>query len=236
MIFLTLFLLLIIVGYPVWDYFYLKKIKSNQLNKWRMYGEIVVTQWILVIIFLVYWLLTKHTFSNLFSIKKPLFSLDKDFLLSAGVGAGISILMLVFMISFSKNTREKISEKLSDESIQFLLPSNFKERLFFLLIAVTAGVCEEIIFRGVMFHYFNHLPFHLSIVAIGIISSLLFGIVHLYQGWKGVLFTSYLGGIMFFLFVGTGSLWVPIALHFIIDSKFVFLPNKKSPSSIIKEN
>ncbi|NGY75546.1 CPBP family intramembrane metalloprotease [Bacillus megaterium] len=65
-------------------------------------------------------------------------------------------------------------------------------------------------------------PFHLSTVAIGIISSLLFGIVHLYQGWKGVLFTSYLGGIMFFLLVGTGSLWVPIALHFIIDSKFVF--------------
>ncbi|WP_310877678.1 hypothetical protein [Priestia megaterium] len=73
MIFLTLFLLLIIVGYPVWDYFYLKKIKSNQLNKWRMYGEIVITQWILVIIFLVYWFLTKHTFNNLFSIKNLYF-------------------------------------------------------------------------------------------------------------------------------------------------------------------
>ncbi|MBY0213800.1 CPBP family intramembrane glutamic endopeptidase [Priestia aryabhattai] len=236
MIFLTLFLLLIIVGYPVWDYFYLNKIKSNQLNKWRMYEETVITQWILVIIFLVYWFLTKHTFNNLFFIKKPLFSLDKDFLLSAGVGAGISIAIIIFMISFSKKAREKISEGLSDESIQFLLPSNFKERLFFLLIAVTAGVCEEIIFRGAMFHYFNHFPFHLSMVAIGIISSLLFGIVHLYQGWKGVLLTSYLGGIMFFLFVGTGSLWVPITLHFIIDSKFVFLPNKKSPSSIIEEN
>ncbi|NER44724.1 hypothetical protein G3M54_33290 [Bacillus megaterium NBRC 15308 = ATCC 14581] len=57
-------------------------------------------------------------------------------------------------------------------------------------------------FRGAMFHYFDHLPFHLSTVAIGIISSLLFGIVHLYQGWKGVLFTSYLGGIMFFFLWG----------------------------------
>jgi len=229
MIFLTLFLVLIIVGYPVWDYFYLKKIKSNQLNKWRMYGEIVVTQWIMVAIFLVYWFLTKHTFSELFSIKKPLFSLEKDFLLSVGVGAGIGIVMLVLVISFSKNIREKISEGLNDESIQFLLPANLKERLFFLLIAATAGFCEEIIFRGAMFHYFSHLPFHLSIVAIGIISSLLFGIVHLYQGWKGVLLTSYLGGVMFFLFVGTGSLWIPIALHFLIDSKFVFLPNIKSP-------
>lgn len=228
MIFLTLFLLLIIVGYPVWDYFYLKKIKSNQLNKWKMYGEIVATQWILVAIFLVYWFSTKHTFSDLFFIKKPLFSLDKDFLLSVGVGAGIGIIMIVLIISFSKNIREKISEGLSDESIQFLLPANLKERVFFLLIAVTAGVCEEIIFRGAMFHYFNHLPFHLSIISIGIISSLLFGIVHLYQGWKGVLLTSYLGGIMFFLYMGTGSLWIPIAFHFLIDAKFAFLPNKKS--------
>ena len=228
MLFLTLFLLFIVVGYPVWDYFYLKKIKDNQVNKWRMYGEIVATQWIMVIIFLIYWFLTKHTFNDLFFIKKPLFSFDKDFLMSVAVGAGISILMLVLMISFSKNVREKLSERLSDESIQFLLPANFKERLFFLLIAATAGFCEEVIFRGVMFHYFNHLPFHLSIVAIGIVSSLLFGIVHLYQGWKGVLLTGYLGGIMFFLFVGTGSLWVSVIFHFLIDAKFVFLPNKKS--------
>jgi len=229
MIFLTLFLLVITVGYPVWDYFYLKKIKSNQLiNKWRMYGGIVATQWILVAIFLVYWFLTKHTFSDLFSIEKPLLSLDKEFLLSVGVGAGIGILMLVLVISFSKNIKKRITEGLSDESIQFLLPANLKERLFFLLIAVTAGFCEEVIFRAAMFHYFNHLPFHLSTVAIGIISSLLFGIVHLYQGWKGVLLTSYLGGVMFLLYVGTGSLWIPIALHFLIDSKFAFLPNKKS--------
>jgi len=200
MLFLTLFLLIIVVGYPVWDYFYLKKIKSNKLNKWRMYGEIVATQWIMVIVFAVYWFSTNHTFNDLFSTQKPLFSFDKDFLLSVGISMGISIIMIVLMISFSKNVREKLSERLSDESIQFLLPANFKERLFFLLIAATAGFCEEIIFRGAMLHYFNHLPFHLSIVVIGIISSLLFGIVHLYQGWKGVLLTSYLGGIMFFSF------------------------------------
>ncbi|WP_170140762.1 CPBP family intramembrane glutamic endopeptidase [Oceanobacillus arenosus] len=75
------------------------------------------------------------------------------------------------------------------------------------MIAITAGVCEEIIFRGVMLYYLSYLPFELPIIAIGIISSLLFGIVHLYQGWKGVLLTTYLGAIFFLLFVGTGYLW-----------------------------
>ena len=227
MLFLTLFLLIIIVGYPIWDYFYLKKIKSNHINKWRMYGEIMITQWIIVIIFLAYWFLTKRTFNDLFSIENPLFSFQTESLLALGFGVGISIVMFALIIRFSKTIRKKISEALTDESIQFLLPSTFGERLFFLLIAITAGVCEEIIFRGVMLYYLSHLPFELPIIAIGIISSLLFGIVHLYQGWKGVLLTTYLGAILFLLFVGTGYLWVPIVLHFIIDAKFVFLPNKK---------
>ena len=229
MLFLTVILLLIIVGYPIWDYFYMKKIESNLINKWRMYGEIMISQWIIVIIFLAYWFLTKRTFNDLFILENPLFSFQTESLLALGFGAALSIAMFALMIRFSKKIRKKISEALTDESIQFLLPSTFGERLFFLLVAITAGICEEIIFRGVMLYYLTHLPFELPIIAIGIISSLLFGIVHLYQGWKGVLLTTYLGAILFLLYVGTGYLWVPIALHFIIDAKFVFLPNIKVP-------
>ena len=188
----------------------------------------MITQWITVIIFLAYWYLTKRNFNDLFYIENPLFSFETETLLSLGLGVVLSITMFALIIFFSKTIKEKIFEALTDESIQFLLPSTFGERLFFLLIAITAGVCEEIIFRGVMVYYLSNLPFELPIIAIGIISSLLFGIVHLYQGWKGVLLTTYLGAILFLLFVGTGYLWVPIVLHFIIDAKFVFLPNKKS--------
>ena len=99
-----------------------------------------------------------------------------------------------------------------------------KERILFFLVSITAGVCEEIIFRGLIVYYFSHLPFDLSLLTIGIIASVLFGLVHLYQGWKGVLRTAYIGGILFFLYVGTGTLWVPIALHFLIDVQLVFLP------------
>ncbi|WP_237562824.1 CPBP family intramembrane glutamic endopeptidase [Bacillus dakarensis] len=187
----------------------------------------MITQWVSVIIFLTYWFFANRTFGDLFFLENPILSFQTESLLALGLGAGLSIAMFALIIIFSKTIRQKLSEALTDESIQFLLPSSLGERLFFLLIAITAGVCEEIIFRGVMFYYLSHLPFELPLVAIGIISSLLFGIVHLYQGWKGVLLTTCLGAVLFFLFVGTGDLWVPIILHFIIDAKFVFLPNKK---------
>ncbi|MFD1350836.1 CPBP family glutamic-type intramembrane protease [Oceanobacillus caeni] len=206
----------------------MKKIESNHISKWRIYGETMISQWIIVIIFLAYWFWTKRSFKDLFSFKNPIFSFQTEFLIALGLGVGLSIVMFVLIISFSKTIRKKVSEALTDESIQFLLPTTLGERLFFLLIAITAGVCEEIIFRGVMLYYLSHLQFELSIIVIGIISSLLFGIVHLYQGWKGVFLTSYLGAVLFFLFVGTGYLLVPIVLHFLIDAKFVFLPNKKT--------
>jgi len=209
----------------------MKKIKGKSVNKWRMYGEIMIAQWFTVIIFSVYWSYSNHTFHELFFFNHPLLSLSPDFLLAFGCGIGISLLFLFLLIFFSKKVRTNISNALNDESIQFLLPTTFGERLLFLFVAITAGVCEEIIFRGVMLYYLNHLPFDLSLLVIGIISSLLFGVVHLYQGWKGVLLTTYLGAILFFLFVGTGYLWIPITLHFIIDVKFVFLPNGKKATT-----
>jgi uncharacterized protein len=226
MLFLTVFLLIIVLGYPIWDYFYMKKVKNNLVNKWRMYGEMMITQWVLVAIVSVYWSITNRSLNDLFYFENPLLSFHPDSLLAVVLGIGISFGMFALILVFSKTIRQKISDALNDESIQFLLPSTLGERLLFLLVAVTAGFCEEIIFRGVMLYYLSHLTFELPILAIGIISSLLFGMVHLYQGWKGVFLTTYLGAIMFFLFVGTGYLWVPIILHFLTDAKFVFLPNK----------
>ena len=231
MIFLTLFLFSIIVGYPVWDYFYMKKVNNNLIHKWRIYWQTMATQWILVIIFLTYWFLTKHSFNDLFFIKSSLFSFQTEDILAIGLGIGISIVMLVLIGYFSKKIRSKMAAVLADESIQFLIPKTFVDRLLFLFVAITAGFCEEIIFRGAMLYYLSNLSYDLSIITIGIISSMLFGIIHLYQGWKGVLQTTYVGGVLFLLFVGTGNLWIPIVLHFIIDVKFVFLPNIKNADS-----
>lgn len=226
MFFLTVFLLIIVVGYPIWDYFYMKKVKNNLVNQWKIYGQIMVTQWLLVVIVLMFWFITDRPLNALFYVNDPLFSIQRESLWGIGLGIGISIGIFSLTLVFSKTLRKRISDAMTDESIQFLLPSTVGERLLFLGVAMTAGVCEEILFRGVMLYYLSHLSFDLSIMAIGIISSLLFGIVHLYQGWKGVLSTSYLGGVLFFLFAGTGYLWIPIILHILIDAKFVFLPSK----------
>jgi membrane protease YdiL (CAAX protease family) len=56
---------------------------------------------------------------------------------------------------------------------------------------------------------------------------------HGYQGLAGILGTAFLGAFMAVIFIVTGSLWLPIALHAIIDLRVLFLlrPGDLTPLS-----
>jgi len=226
-IFLSLFFFTIIIIYPIWDYWYTKYIKKRNTHKWKIYSITILSQWVTAVVLLIYWLSANHSFHDLFYLDTPLLLSVTEYLTGLIVGIGIALILLALLFFFSKTLREKIIDALTDESIAFLLPNIGMERFLFLILAISAGVCEELIFRGAMIFYLSHLPFDLSVLAIGVLSSLFFGLAHLYQGWKGVLSTAYIGAFFYFLFVITGSLWLPIILHILVDAKFVFLPNQR---------
>jgi uncharacterized protein len=95
------------------------------------------------------------------------------------------------------------------------------------MLSVTAGICEEVAFRGflpwsilqIVQFFGGQWPFWEGLV----ISTVIFGFAHVYQGWKGVLQTGLIGAIMAGLYVWTRSLILPIILHMLIDSRDVFL-------------
>ncbi|WP_169818043.1 CPBP family intramembrane glutamic endopeptidase [Caryophanon latum] len=51
------------------------------------------------------------------------------------------------------------------------------------------------------------------------------GLAHYYQGWKGILATGIAGYALFNIYIASGSLLLPIILHFIIDAKLVLMPS-----------
>jgi len=100
------------------------------------------------------------------------------------------------------------------ERVLFLLPHSPEELRAFRALSVTAGICEEILFRGFLIWYLFYL------VGLGpalILSSLLFGLAHSYQGASGVLRTTLVGLLFALFFFLTLSLWVPILFHAFID-------------------
>jgi membrane protease YdiL (CAAX protease family) len=114
----------------------------------------------------------------------------------------------------------------------FLFPTNPLERRYFAALSISAGVCEEVIFRSFLVGYFHSAPFFLGVVIALLASSVLFGINHGYQGPVGVLTTG-IGGLFFgLIYFTTGSLVVAMVLHALIDLRALALlrpPSEPAP-------
>ena len=115
------------------------------------------------------------------------------------------------------------------QSTLALLPRTAQERRLFTVVGVTAGICEEWLYRG----------FFLAVVAAAagttatpvlvVVAALAFGLAHAYQGRVGIATTGVLGGIMAVLYLDTGSLLLPVVLHAVIDLRFLLVPASALP-------
>jgi len=92
-----------------------------------------------------------------------------------------------------------------------LLPVTIPELTAFLTLAVLAGFCEEIVFRGYLLRQFTAWTGN---AGVGIIlQGILFGLAHGYQGWKGMLVISAYGAMFGILAVLRKSLRPGIMQH-----------------------
>lgn len=109
------------------------------------------------------------------------------------------------------------------EGFSGLLPETVAERVGFVLLSVTAGICEETLYRGFLIRYLHDLAPALPLLLALAAAALLFGLAHLYQG-RGALLRTAITGLAFGgLFVVTGSLLPCIVLHALIDLQGVYV-------------
>lgn len=104
------------------------------------------------------------------------------------------------------------------QTISFV-PENKNELFHFSFLALSAGISEEIIFRGYLMHY---LVFWAGQTPTGMIiasffSSALFAFLHGYQGGKAMVKIFFLAMLFSAIFIMSQSLWVVILLHALID-------------------
>jgi CAAX protease family protein len=96
-----------------------------------------------------------------------------------------------------------------------LFPQRATEFVFYILLALTAGVCEEFIFRGFVIGALYRAG--LSSFEVVVVSSLMFGVAHLYQGKGGSLGTGILGALFAAVRIAYHSL-LPVAVwHAVLD-------------------
>jgi len=151
----------------------------------------------------------------------------------AFVACGV-LLVHMIMPLLSAKYRDRMTKRYSKD-LATSLPCNNKERLWWVAVSMTAGVTEEIIFRGFLFYLLIAVFPAISTVMIIVAASAVFGLCHMYQGINGIIMTAAIGALLGYLFIATGSLIPVILLHFIIDLANVFVLPHAADTKIIAE-
>jgi hypothetical protein len=117
--------------------------------------------------------------------------------------------------------------------ISNLIPRTADERRYATGVAFTAGITEEILFRGALIALGLHV-FDLPLTAVAALSLLLFAACHLYQGRQGTVGSAFLGLVFTILTLMTGSLLPAIAVHIAIDLlALLVVPAEPTPRPVI---
>ena len=212
----------LIVAVPIWDHFETKRLKTSNDPRVKIQSYQKTVGWLWtgsVFACIVLGLRTVLTIHR--EAGEASWLPGSEFVIGFTGAALIALFLPIILMIRSETTRARVAKSL--EKLNFILPKTAEERRWFVLVAITAGVCEEILYRGFLINYFRDLPISIGMIGALILSSCVFGFAHLYQGVVGIVQTAILGAVFGFIFIVTGSLVLPMILHALIDLRILLI-------------
>jgi membrane protease YdiL (CAAX protease family) len=213
--FTAIILLLLAVAFPllgIRDYRRLLRQSSEGVADARIkfYNDYLVWQWPLTIGLLAWWLWSGKSLASLGLVPVA----DGWQWVAIGVGVVAILAQVIYLATLSRNPDALAKIRKQMGGLSNLAPQTPTENRLFGMVSISAGVCEEILYRGLL------LAVLMSLVGTWpaiVISSLIFGLGHAYQGISGIAKTGLVGFVLALFTVATGSLFVAIVLHAVID-------------------
>lgn len=100
------------------------------------------------------------------------------------------------------------------QDVYHFLPKSKREFKWFNLLSISAGICEEIIFRLFLFSYLLEIT---NLIVAFVLTNIVFAITHLVSGIKNIIGAFILGIIFTSIYYFTENIWLAIILHIAID-------------------
>lgn len=228
-IFYVLFLCYLLTYEPIWGYISYQRFKKdmhhapeNKTRRIAYYKETMLALWIPTLIIVAFTLLSPITFSSLGfswpSLNTSIFGKWISYILLAlFVGYLFAIVYHLIAMKTSQAFRDKVANELEKMPYQELLPESNQEKKLWSYVSLTAGVTEEIIYRGFLLLVLMTLVPDASEWFYVVIAGIIFGLAHTYQGLSGFIRTSLIGIFFSMLYLILGSLFPLMIFHFLID-------------------
>ena len=192
------------------------------------YRRAVIGQWVLAAIAVALWSRAGRPWHWLGLVPPTGWRLVVTIVISLAVVA-LAVQQIRAIHRLNAEKRAGLENRLSE--LEFLLPHTRRERRWFRILSVTAGVCEEVLYRGFLTWV---LAAYLALPIAIAITSVAFGLAHAYQGGRGILKTGAVGLAMSLVVLATGWLIPAMIVHALLDILagelgFVLLESKRSP-------
>ena len=213
-----LFVFVFAVAYPVAGVFGFRRLMrkiaaGHPVDRLHVYRNTMIGHWALLVIALLLWWTAGRPWSGLglYWSSEPAWE--------TALGAAfvvIAIAVLLRQLREVGRTDARTLAKLRNRlgSLEAIVPRSPSELRRFHAVSFTAGVVEELLWRGYLIWYLSQ-AWSLGVAAL--LSTVAFGIAHGYQGWRQVPSITAVGAALTGLYLLTGTLWASIALHIAID-------------------
>ncbi len=144
-------------------------------------------------------------------------------LLGLLIGGGLSVLSIMLI----EPLIEHITKQPHDVSVLERVRGNWKALLSWLVVVwVVVAVGEEVLYRGFLMSQIIKLlgTSLLALLLNVLITSIIFGLSHSYQGRSGPWSTGIIGACLGVIYILSGfNLWLPILVHGVIDTVALIL-------------
>lgn len=214
-------LIILMVYFPISGYVEVKKLKKeiaegDNSKRIKFYYSTIFWLWLPTALVFLALIISKINIENIGIkwIDTTTFSVPKWFISSS---IGFYIIHLFFNVysiitfKFNKKSREKAAKSVP-EDFKWIFPVTRKEKKVWTFTSITAGITEEIIYRGYFFYTLKSIFPGLSIIHLLIITTLIFGIGHIYLG-KDAIKSTLLGLIFGIYYTVFGSIIPVIIIH-----------------------
>lgn len=210
------FILLLFVVQPIHGAFsyrrYLDRIEAGAAaDRIGLYRETLTLEWVAFLVLAIAWVV----------LDRPAAALGFVASSTAQWTGGIAVLLLVcgYLLYAWRSSKRMPADSMVKEaaalgSLRHFLPHTVAEYRHFVAVSCTAGIVEEVLYRGFVFWY---LAFFLPLWAVVLVSSVAFGLGHSYQGVSGMLRVTLIGLVFGAFYVLTGSIWLAMLAHTILD-------------------
>jgi membrane protease YdiL (CAAX protease family) len=212
---LAFVLIVALPGHNIWNGVQLARHpgSAESGSRIRRYLGSIAVQWTLTLWVAALWLWNARSWAALGLVWPAGWAL--------WVSGALCAITIAFLVIQLRSLRVSASAQASlraqlegSPGTRLVIPATARELRGFAALAVTAGICEEVLYRGYLLWYLAaHLPFGFAIAA----AVATFGIGHAYQGLRGVLLTGAVGAIPLGVLWWTGSLAAPIVMHATTD-------------------